>query len=250
MVVMSDKDQNRGVSIPGNRILVIDTDENIRQLIMRGLDRAGAEVFEAANSYEGLEKYHLHRPDMAIIDGTLPESGGWEACVKIRESSLVPVLMLISNRDKEVERGLACGASEFLRKPFSTKMLVTRTGSLLQQVGFSRIGRKPIIYEDGYLTVDLETHRVIVNGESRKLTPTENKLLSYLIFHAGRVRTFQQILQNVWGWAQMDNDAYIHVYISNLRRKIEPDPKNPRYLRTEHRVGYRFEEQHSFPSPS
>ena len=231
-----------GSVIPGNRILVIDMDANIRTLIMRGFDNAGAEVYQAANSTEGLEKYLLHRPDLAIIDVTLPESDGWDACQKIREVSLVPVLMLIdANRDQDIQRGFDYGADEFIRKPFSPKMLLAQTSILLQRVGLSRHGRKAIIYDDGYLKVDLDTNRILVNGEFLKLTSTESKLLTYMIIHTGRVRTFQQILKNVWGWKKMDNDPYIHLYISSLRRKLEPDPKNPRYLVTEHQVGYRFE---------
>ncbi len=125
-------------SIHGHRILVIDTDANIRRLISRRLNRSGAQVYPAANSGEGLEQYLLHRPDLVIIDVTLPESDGWEACRKIREISLVPVLMLIGSQpDQATARGFEYGANEFVRKPFDPKLLLARTNALLQRVGIA-----------------------------------------------------------------------------------------------------------------
>ena len=122
-----------------HRILVIDTDRNIRRLIKRRFEQAGAEVYQAANSGDGMKAYLQHRPDMVIIDVTLPESEGWVACTKIREISLVPVLMLIgSEPDRDTQLGFEFGANEFVRKPFDPKKLLARTNSLLQQVGISR----------------------------------------------------------------------------------------------------------------
>jgi two-component system response regulator ResD len=120
-------------------ILVIDTDSNIRRLIRRSLNRFGAQVYQASNSEEGLAKYLEHRPDLVIIDVSLPGSDGWAACQSIRQISLVPILMLIGPQsDQDTLRGMDCGANEFVRKPFDTNVLLARTGSLLQQVGIPR----------------------------------------------------------------------------------------------------------------
>jgi two-component system response regulator MtrA len=122
-----------------HRILVIDTDSSMRRLIGRSLKRFGAHVYQAANSVEGFEKYLKHRPDMVIIDVTLKESDGWAACRNIRRISLVPILLLVGPAsDQEIMQGMDCGANEFVRKPVDQKVLLARTGSLLQQVGIPR----------------------------------------------------------------------------------------------------------------
>lgn len=226
------------------KILIVDDDFHIRQLVERAFTREGMQVYQASNGLEGLRQFYRQRPDLVILDIMMPEADGWETCRQIRQLSDVPILMLTAlDQDEDIIRGLDYGADDFLSKPFSTNVLLARARAVLRRAALSPEEEKPLAYDDNHLTIDLEAHRVLVRRKPIKLTRTEYRLLTYLLQHAGRVRTSQQILENVWGWEYQDSIDYVHVYISHLRRKIEEDPKNPKYLLTEHRVGYRFEKQ-------
>jgi DNA-binding response OmpR family regulator len=145
------------------------------------------------------------------------------------------------NSEEEIIRGLESGADDFISKPFSPDVLVARARALFRRLDMPR---DSVVhgqyYSDGYLTIDLEKRIVLVEGDSIKLTRTEYNLLAYLLQNAGWVRTFDQILENVWGPEYQGSLDYVHVYMSNLRKKIEADQKNPMYLESEHGVGYRF----------
>jgi two-component system KDP operon response regulator KdpE len=143
--------------------------------------------------------------------------------------------------EAEIIRGLGCGADDYVIKPFSPSILLARIEAVLCRTELSLSPRKLGVYNDGYLTIDLEAHRVFVRKQPVRLSKTEYRLLAYLLQHADRVLTFRQILNHVWGTAYLDDIANVHVYISCLRRKLEYDVKNPTYLLTEYGVGYRFE---------
>ncbi len=226
----------------GKRILVIDDDVNFCQIIRFTFKREGAAVFTALNGVEGLQKLHSVQPDLILLDIAMPLMDGWETCLAIRRVSNVPIIMLTTiHRDDEIIRGLNYGADDFISKPFRTEILLARANAALRRAEMPQNEQKNASFRDDYLSIDLEERRVSVNGKKVKLSAREFNLLALLLSNAGRVLTYEQILDKVWGWEYRDNSEYIHVYLSQLRRKLEQDPKNPVYLITEHGVGYRFE---------
>jgi DNA-binding response OmpR family regulator len=225
----------------GKKILLIDDDSDVQRINSRFFQHAGATVDTASNGAEGIRKFFLDKPDLVILDIMMPEMDGFEVCSRIRQVSSVPVIMLTAlNSDEEIIRGLDSGADDFLSKPFSPDVLVAHARAVLRRLEMSQDTAPRAFYSDGYLTVDLERRNVTVQGEPVRLTRTEYNLLAYLLKNAGWIRTFEQILENVWGPEYQGSVDYVHVYISNLRRKIERDSKCPVYFESAHGVGYRF----------
>ncbi|MCP4425712.1 MAG: response regulator transcription factor [Chloroflexi bacterium] len=232
----------------GKKILVIDDDINLCQIIKYTFKSVDIAVVTAVNGQEGLRQFYAHHPNLVLLDIRMPIMDGWETCREIRKLSNVPIIMLTTlHRDEEAIRGFNCGADDFVNKPFNSQVLLARVQAALRRADLPNDDPKPISYSDNYLVVDLERRRVLKEGKSVKLSAREFDLLSYLLINAGRVLTYQQILDKVWGWEYRDNVEYIHVYLSHLRRKLEQDPKNPTYFVTEHGVGYRFEKPTAYP---
>jgi DNA-binding response OmpR family regulator len=228
--------------IHSKHILVIDDDPDLLDLLTRVLEQRGAQVHTAASAEDGLRQFHARQPDLVLLDIMLPEIDGWQVCEQMRERSDVPIIMLTAlGQDQYIVRGLDSGADDYVPKPFSTEVLLARVRAALRRGTPASDEAKPSIYSDGHLTVDLEGRRVLVGGERVRLSRKEYGLLAYLFQNAGRVLTLEQILDTVWGPDSAGNVEYVHVYISHLRRKLERDSKIPRYLLTEHGVGYRFE---------
>jgi two-component system KDP operon response regulator KdpE len=224
------------------KILVIDDDPNLRQLITITFTSQGCQVHSAVNGAEGLRLFYDYRPDLVILDVMMPEMDGWTVCTQIRQLSNVPIIMLTSlGSERDVVRGLELGAVDYIVKPFSPLVLVARANASLRQLLQEQPPPKQTAFADGYLTIDLEKRRVLVNEKPVKLSSTEYKLLAYLVENAGQILATEQILENVWGWEYRDSSDYVHVYISHLRRKIEADPKQPHYILTEYGIGYYFE---------
>jgi two-component system KDP operon response regulator KdpE len=226
----------------GLKVLIIDDDADVRHINEKLFRHAGATVDMAFNGTDGIRKFFLDKPELVILDVMMPELDGYETCSRIRQVSSVPIIMLTAlNSEEEIIRGLESGADDFLSKPFSPDILLARARALLRRFD---LPRDPAVhsqhFSDGYLTIDLDKRLILVRGEPVKLTRTEYNLLAYLLQNAGWIRTFDQILENVWGPEYQGSQDYVHVYISNLRRKIEPDPKHPIYLESEHGVGYRL----------
>lgn len=226
------------------KILVIDDDMNLGQAIKMTFARAGAEVFTAVDGRDGLRQFYEHRPDLVILDVRMPDIDGWETCRQIRLLSNIPIIMLTTmDKDEDVLRGFDYGADDFVTKPFSREVLLARARAVLRRVELLNEADTQSLYSDGYLSIDLRKRRILVNGESIQLTATEFRLLAYLLHNAGQILTYQNILDKVWGWEYQDSIDYVHVYISHLRRKLEVDPRSPKYVLTERGVGYRFERQ-------
>ncbi|HJX37066.1 MAG TPA: response regulator transcription factor [Anaerolineae bacterium] len=225
------------------KVLVVDDDPALLPLIEYTFAREGYQVSAASDGKEALRSFFADRPHLVILDIMMPRMDGWETCRRIREVSEVPIIMLTAKgQDEDIIRGLEYGADDYLTKPFSIKVLLARARAVLRRAALPPVERdKPVVYADDYLSVDLGERRVTVEGETVKLTPTEYRLLAYLVENAGQVLTFQQILQSVWGWEYQDDLDYVRVYVWHLRQKLERDPKNPRYVQTEMGVGYRFE---------
>jgi two-component system KDP operon response regulator KdpE len=166
---------------------------------------------------------------------------GWEVCSHIRDSSTVPIILLTA-RGQEADRvkGLQMGADDYVVKPFSLKELEARVQAVLRRTTWPVATEPSPTYSDDYMSVNLAERRVLVQGEQVELTPTEYRLLAYLVQNAGLVLTYKQILERVWGWEYVGDMDYVRVYIWRLRKKIEKDSGEPEYIRTEHGVGYRF----------
>lgn len=228
----------------GKKILLVDDDVYIREVTRRVFQRAGAEVEVASDGEDGLRKFFGLQPDLVVLDIMMPVMDGWETCRQMRLHSAVPVVLLTSlSSDDEIVRGLEAGADDFVSKPFKPDVLLARTRAVLRRAQ-AMIGKELVrVYQDDHISVDMETRRVIVNDRRVNLTPTEYRLLVYMIRNAGRVLSFENILKNVWGEEYLDSPNYVHVYISHLRQKLEKDPPNPKYFISEHGTGYRFMRQ-------
>jgi DNA-binding response OmpR family regulator len=226
----------------GKKILLVDDDANLRQALSLLFEQAGATVYAAGDGRSGLQELFSHRPDLVVLDVKLPDLSGLEVCRQIRLFSHTPILILTSCAENEqIVCGLDLGADDYLTKPFDMEVLLARSRAILRRSGLA--GKKETnAYSDGYLTLDLPKRRIVVDGRPVKLTATEFQLLSFLVRNAGRVLTYQQILEFVWGKDSSGAEEYVHLYIYYLRKKLEPDPKQPKYLLTEHGIGYRFEQ--------
>ncbi len=228
----------------GKKFLVVDDDVIMRQLVEQILYRSGGEIITAHDGLEGLQLFKVHQPDLVILDVSMPTMNGWEVCQKIRQCSNVPIIMLTSlGHEKDVIRGFDEGADDYITKPFNGNILRARIQAVLRRAEPSNVEEKTSVYSDDYLTIDLSQRRVLVDGKPVKLTATEHRLLAYLVQHAGQILPFHKILENVWGHEYRDNTDYVHVYIWHLRKKLEKTHKSPKYLLTEHGVGYRFEKR-------
>ena len=228
----------------GKKVLIIDDDADLRQLASLIFKKAGAQVSTARDGVEGLSKLFTVRPNLVILDVMMPGLTGFEVCERIRQVSNIPLIMLTAlNHEQQMLRGLEAGADDYLSKPFNSDILLTRAKTVLRRTEQPNGQNNGFEYNDGYLSVDYESHNVSIKGKRTKLTPIEFRLLVYLARNAGKVLTFQQILTNVWGEEYRGSMDYVHVYISHLRSKIEANMKIPRYIITVHRVGYIFEKQ-------
>ncbi len=231
------------------KILIVDDDADVQRINEKVFLAAGASALIANNGLEGIQYFFLENPDLVITDIMMPDMDGFELCRRIRQVSAVPIIMLTAlNSEEEIISGLETGADDFISKPFSPDILLARARALLRRLAMPRDARaNKQHYNDGYLTVDLDKRMVLVRGEAVKLTRTEYNLFVYLLQNSGWVRTFDQILENVWGPEYRGSLDYVHVYVSNLRKKIELDPKKPIYLESEHGVGYRFNQPKGLP---
>ncbi len=223
------------------KILVIDDDPRIVRLMEYSLKAAGFEVFPAYDGQEGLKQAYANQPDLVILDIMMPKMDGWTVCQRIREFSNVPIIMVTAKaQEADVVQGLELGADDYVVKPVRMPELVARVRACLRRSELSKADERAVGFSDDYLAVDPVARLVLVAGKPVKLTPTEFNLLLRLIRSAGRVLTYKQLLEDVWGWEYTDDIDYLRIYIWHLRQKIEKDPKDPRYILTEHGVGYRF----------
>lgn len=224
------------------KVLLIEDDPAILRMVQYLLTDEGMTAVTARNGLEGLRCFYATRPDLVILDLMMPELDGWETCQRIREMADVPILMLTARgQDEDMVRGLSTGADDYMVKPFSPEVLVARIHALLRRTGWAKEAETPVVFSDERLQIDLEARRVTVAGKPIRLTATEFQLLAYLVANAGRVLTFRQILENVWGWEYQDDTQFARLYTWRLRQKLEQDPKHPNYILTEYGVGYRFE---------
>ncbi len=224
-------------------VLIIEDDEEMLRLLTIDLKTHGYQVITATDGLSGLRLFHEHQPALVVLDIALPVMDGWTVCQRIREQSDVPILMMTAHAvsEEEIVAGLELGADEYMLKPLRNLEFHARVKALLRRAGLAQQTTSGSMrYRDDYLSIDLKTRRVSVNGKEIRLTPTEFKLLAMFIEHPDEVLTFQEILEHVWGPEYSSEHHYPRIYVSHLRRKIEPDVKNPTYIQNEYGVGYRF----------
>jgi DNA-binding response OmpR family regulator len=223
------------------RILVVDDEPNIREVVGLYLRRDGHEVVSASDGEEALEVFSRGEPDLVVLDLMLPKLGGLEVCRRMRARRRVPLIMLTA-RGEEEERvvGLSLGADDYVVKPFSPRELAARVGAILRRVEESRgpSDRKILSFEG--LEIDPNTREVLVDGEPAALTAREFDLLYHMASTPGRVFTRDQLMETVWGYTFSADTSTVTVHVRRLREKVEPDPASPRYLRTVWGVGYKF----------
>lgn len=223
-------------------ILIVDDERTTLRILERHLHQAGYETISAGDGQAALQQFYHSRPDLVILDVNMPGMDGWTTCQRIREFSNVPIIMLTAQGEEEdIVKGLNLGADDYIVKPFQARELLARVRANLRRAGPFQPAYGSPSYDDDYLSIDLAQRRVSVKGEAVKLSRTEFNLLAQLLSNAGRVVTFEQLLESVWGKEYLTEVDYVRVYISHLRRKIEEDPQEPRYLHSERGVGYRFE---------
>jgi Response regulators consisting of a CheY-like receiver domain and a winged-helix DNA-binding domain len=224
-----------------NRILVVDDEKGLVKLIRLNLEHDGFEVFEANNGAQAMDRLRAVLPDLVLLDVMMPDLDGFQVLRMIREVGSTPVIMLTAKgEENDKVRGLELGADDYVTKPFSPRELTSRIRAVLRRGSFSDQTDTGKIDVDGRLQIDFDRHEVWVDGELVQLRPTEYRLLYHLVKNAGWVLTHDQILSKVWGYEYEDEPHYVRLYINYLRKKIEKDPANPRYILTERGVGYRF----------
>jgi two-component system KDP operon response regulator KdpE len=229
------------------KILVVDDDASMVRLVSQVLARKGYEVLESSNGQDALRLLYNQKPDLVLLDLVMPAMDGWQTCSRIRDvSATIPVIMLTGRRktEEDVVRGLDYGADDYLIKPVGNKELVARVQAMLRRAELPSSVEDPgkdTVFSDGYLTVDMAQRKVTVDGKRVKLTPIEFRLLALLLQNTGRILTHPQLLEKVWGWEYVDDLDYVRIYISHLRKKIEPEPALPKYIITEPGVGYYFQ---------
>ena len=227
----------------GVRVLIVEDEKNLVSLLRKYLEREGFEVHEALDGPAALEAAHAVDPDVVVLDWMLPGLDGMEVLRQLRRSSEAYVIMLTA-RAEEVDRivGLSTGADDYLTKPFSPGELVARIRAMLRR---PRTGAHPDKEEDaplkfGELTIDLARREVRLGEEEVPLTALQFDLLATLASRPGLVFSRGQLLERVWGGDYFGGDHVVDVHIANLRKKVEEDPSNPRYVQTVRGAGYRF----------
>ena len=224
----------------GARILVVDDEPQIRRLLKATLAARGYEVALAEDGQEALDVAASWRAEVILLDLGLPKIDGLEVCRQVREWSLAPIIVLtVRDSEEDKVKALDLGADDYLTKPFGTDELLARIRVALRHAARPASPEAPLL-RFGDLAIDLARRRVTLDDQEIHLTPREYDLLRALASQAGKVLTHRMLLRAVWGGAYEQDVATLRVFITQLRRKIEPDPARPTYILTEPGVGYRF----------
>jgi two-component system KDP operon response regulator KdpE len=223
------------------QILVVDDEPRMARFVEMNLELEGYLVSTATSGMEALDKLRRDIPDLVILDVMMPDMDGFETLNRIRRVSSVPVIMLtVKAEEDDKVHGLELGADDYVTKPFSPRELVSRVKAALRRAEMPSPAQKTLTEIDEDLAVDFQRREVLVRGERVKLRPTEYRLLYHLVNNAGWVMTHETLLSKVWGYEYRDDTQLLRLYITYLRKKIEPDPSNPKYIFNERGVGYRF----------
>ena len=219
--------------------IVVEDEPQIRRFVRAALESEHWRVFEAASLREGLVETATRRPELVVLDLALPDGDGIELVRSMRAWSGSPILILSARGDEQVKiKALDAGADDYLTKPFGIGELLARVRALARRRSAAD-GGEPV-FRVGEVEIDFASRRVRRAGQPVKLTPIEYRLLTLLAQNAGKVLTHRQILREVWGPAYVEHEHYARIYMGHLRRKLEADPAQPRFLLTETAVGYRL----------
>ena len=223
---------------PGPLVLLVEDEDATRTALDRHLTARGYRVDEANDVRSALARWEARRPDLIMLDLGLPDRDGTDLIRRVRREAETPILVL-SARDAEQTKveALELGADDYVTKPFGADELLARVRAALRRSGAAT---EPASLEVGDFRIDLDARRVHVGGREVRLTPKEFDLFVYLARHPNRVLTHPTLLEAVWGEASQEQPEYLRVFMGQLRKKLETDPSNPRYLVTEPWVGYRF----------
>lgn len=220
-------------------IFVVDDDPLVVRLVRLHLEKAGYRVQSAADGQAALDLIATEVPDLVILDLMLPTLDGYTVCERIREFSLVPVIMLTAKGEQvDKLRGFEAGADDYLTKPFAPQEVLARVRAVLRRSQQGAASATPAVFRCGDIAIDFVRRRVTVKDEIVRLTPTEFHLLQQLALNAGKVLSHTQLLTQVWGSEYRDDRDYLWAYVRHLRRKLEPDPEHPTHIRSEPGYGY------------
>ncbi len=224
-----------------SKVLVVDDEPQITRVLRTVLTSQGYQVRTAGEGEAALSSFNEWRPELVITDLFMPHMDGLELCRRIRSLSNVPIIVLsVKGEERSKVEALDSGADDYVTKPFGIDELMARVRAALRRGG----GDSEVAsFEAGDFKVDLEGRRVHAHGNEVRLTPKEFDLFVYMARHPNRVITHRTLLEAVWGEASQEQPEYLRVFMGQLRKKLEPDPSNPRYLVTEPWVGYRFNPQ-------
>jgi two-component system KDP operon response regulator KdpE len=223
----------------GSRVLVVDDEPQITRVLRTVLASHGYLVRTAAEGESALSQFREWSPELVITDLYMPHMDGIELCRRIRSSSTVPIIVLsVKGEERTKVEALDSGADDYVTKPFGIDELLARVRAALRRSATSN--EESGSFELGDFRVDMDTRRVHAHGNEVRLTPKEFDLFVYMARRPNRVLTHASLLEAVWGEASQEQPEYLRVFMGQLRKKLEPDPSNPRYLLTEPWVGYRF----------
>jgi len=222
------------------KVLIVDDEPQIRRVLKTALTTEGYFVADAKSAEECFLKLRQDRYDLILLDFNMPDASGLEMCRDIRNGSDVAIIMLtVRNAEADKVAALDAGADDYVTKPFSMPELLARIRANLRRMPFATLGGPKIIHFDE-VQINVATRHVLVRGQDVRFTPKEFDLLYYLVTHPNVTIPHGRLLQAVWGPDYGNEIEYLHVFVNQIRKKIEPDPSNPRYLITELRIGYRF----------
>lgn len=224
------------------KILIVDDEQDIRNIVSIYLENNDFETVQAESGYKALEIIEKEKIDLAILDVMMIDMDGITLCIKIREKTNMPVIML-SAKDQDMDKvmGLTCGADDYIAKPFNPIELLARVRAQLRRFNeFNPVQMNSEVLKYDNIILNLRTHKLIKKDEEIRLTPTEFKILKLLWINRGIVFSTEKIFERIWGEEEFEVDNTVMVHIRNLRDKIEDDNKHPKYIKTVWGVGYKF----------
>jgi two-component system KDP operon response regulator KdpE len=228
------------MSKSGAYILVVDDEAEIVRVLQRNLSAHGYKVFTAKSGEEAMLLNAQHKPDLLLLDLMLPGMSGLEVCRQVRQESNTPIIVLSAKgAEHEKVQALDLGADDYIPKPFGMNEVLARIRVALRHLAQVQMGTEPH-FQAGPLFIDFSLRHVCINGQEVQLTPTEYDLLKVFVSHRGKILTRQMLLAQVWGMDAYSRTHSLHVYVAQLRRKIEPHLDKPRFISTIPGVGYRF----------
>ena len=224
-----------------SRVLVVDDEPQITRVLRTVLGSQGYQVRTAGEGEAALTNFREWKPELVITDLYMPHMDGVELCKRIRMISSVPIIVLsVKGEERAKVEALDAGADDYVTKPFGTDELLARVRASLRRASAATADSELTAIDAGDFKVDLDSRRILARGQEVRLTPKEFDLFVYMARHPSRVISHKTLLEAVWGEASQEQPEYLRVFMGQLRKKLEPDPSNPRYLVTEPWVGYRF----------